>query len=142
MAKCSALDKIYLSLVRFLNVSNLKPYLKQKQLLTDEELEQLQCTATSQTTAETLIKILKRKGPNHDRELLSALKDSMELDPHQGHISIIADLEEALAKQELTKFMEQPESDEGEQQHIQSYELVFYHQLAIKLAELACYQLG
>lgn len=126
MARCSALDKIYLSLVRFLNVSNLKPYLKQKQLLTDEELEQLQCTETSQTTAETLIKILKRKGPNHERELLSVLKDSMKLDPHQGHISVIADLEEALAKQELTKLMEHPESDEGTSYSYKSKSSYYY----------------
>ncbi len=101
MAISSALDKIYLSLVHFLSVSSIKPYLKQRQLLTDEELEQLQCAQTPQTAVETLIKIVKRKGPNHEREFLSVLKESMKVDPHQGHISVIAALEEVLAKQEL-----------------------------------------
>lgn len=107
------MDKVYPSLVQFLNVNSVKPYLKQRQLLTDEELEQLHCCQTQQTAVEALVKIVKRKGPNHERDFLSVLKDSMEVDPHQGHISVIAALEDVLTKQELAKIMEDPEFDQG-----------------------------
>ena len=113
MARGSALDEVYLTLVQFLNVSSVRPYLKQRQLLTDEELEQLHCYQTPQTAVEALVNIVKRKGPNHDRDFLSVLKDSMKVDPHQGHTTVIAALEDALKKQELTKIMEYPEFDEG-----------------------------
>lgn len=94
----STLDKIYLLLVRYLNVGSVKPHLKQKGLLTDEEFERLDsvCHQTTQSAVETLVKIIKRKGPNHEVGFLSALKDSMEFDPHQGHVEIIAALEKSL----------------------------------------------
>lgn len=77
MARSSALDEVYL---RYLNV---KPYLKQKGLLTDEELERLDfaCSQSSQCDTETLVEMLKRKGPRHEEYFLSALRDSMEFDP-------------------------------------------------------------
>lgn len=93
----SALDKIYLCLIRYLNVGSIKPHLKQNKLLTDEELERLSCHQTSQSAVEALVKIIKRKGPNHELGFLSALKDSMEFDPHQGHVEVIAALEASLA---------------------------------------------
>lgn len=95
MAGCSVLNKVYLPLIRYLNVSCVKPYLKQRQLLTDDELERLDlaCSQSSQNGAETLIKILKRKGPSHEKSFLSVLKESMEFDPHQGHLGIISALE-------------------------------------------------
>jgi hypothetical protein len=95
---CSVLDKVYLPLIRYLNVNSVKPHLKQKQLLTDDELERLDsvCSQSSQSAAETLVKMLKRKGPNHEKEFLSALRDSMETDPHQGHVGIISALEEVV----------------------------------------------
>ena len=98
MAGSSVLDKVYLPLIRYLNVNSVKPYLKQKQLLTDDELERLDlaCNQSSQNAAETLIKILKRKGPNHEGHFLSALKESMLVDPHQGHLDIISALEEVV----------------------------------------------
>lgn len=102
MAGCSALDEIYLDLIRYLNVSSLKPYLKQKQLLTDEESERLDFVSsqTSQSAIETLVKIVKRKGPSHETEFLSALKDSMKFDPHQGHVTVISVLEKVLLNQQ------------------------------------------
>lgn len=104
----SALDKIYLCLIRYLNVGNIKPHLKQNQLLTDEELERLSCHQTSQSAVEALVKIIKRKGPNHEVGFLSALKESMKLDPHQGHVEVIAALEDSLAMTD-TDLMEEPE---------------------------------
>lgn len=97
MDSCCVFDKVYLSLIRYLNVNSIKPYLKQKQLLTDDELERLDfaCKESSQSGAETLIKLVKRKGPGHEDDFLSALKDSMKFDPHQGHASIIAAMEAA-----------------------------------------------
>lgn len=82
-------------------------------MLTDEELEQLDfaCKQTSQSAAETLVKIVKRKGPSHEVDFLSALKASMKFDPHQGHVAIIAALEEALVHPELALTVD--ESDEG-----------------------------
>lgn len=113
MARGSALDEIYLTLVQFLNVSSLRPHLKQRKLLTDEELEQLHCCPTQQTAVELLVKIVKRKGPSHEKDFLSILKDSMTIDPHQGHFSVISSLEEVLKKRELAKVMEYPEFDDG-----------------------------
>ena len=101
MAGCSSLlDKVYLHLVRYLNVGNVKPYLKQKQLLTDDELERLDFASSkgSQCGVEALIKIIKRKGPCHEEDFLSVLKDSMEFDPHEGHAIIIAALEKNMVE--------------------------------------------
>lgn len=105
--RCSVLDKVYLPLIRYLNVNSVKPYLKQKQLLTDDELERLDlaCSQSSQSGAETLVKMLKRKGPCHEGHFLSALKDSMEFDPHQGHHGIISALEAVVEETDQGKFI-------------------------------------
>ena len=99
MSSSSALDKIYLCLIRYLNVDSIKPHLKQSQLLTDEEFEYLSSAnrKTSQSAVETLVHFIKRKGPSHELDFLSALKNSMQFDPHQGHVEVIAALEESLA---------------------------------------------
>ena len=92
----SALDKVYLKLVRYLNVNSIRPHLKQNQLLTDDEFERLDfaCSRSSQQAAETLIQMVKRKGPSHEEDFIEALKESTKFDPHQGHFAIIAALEQ------------------------------------------------
>ena len=115
----SALDRIYLCLVRYLNVSCIKPHLIQRQLLTDEESEKLDllCHKTSQSAVETLIKIIKRKGPNHELEFLSTLKDSMQFDPHQGHVEVIAALEECLSTNDRELTLTAEELEQGNFNH-------------------------
>ena len=103
MAINSVLDKIHLDLIHYLNFASIRPYLKRSQLLTDEELEKLDVesrTQTTRSTIETFIRFLKRKGPCHGSQFLSILKDSMNHDHHEGHVTIISALEEALTHQQ------------------------------------------
>ena len=99
-ASSSALDSVYVDMMRYLNVPNLRPYLRQQHMLTEDEFEMLNITPgnTTQQAVENLIKILKRKGPSHEHQFLAVLKLSMEKDPHQGHASIIQALEDRLAQ--------------------------------------------
>lgn len=94
------LDDHYPLLVSNLNVPNLIPYLKKKQLLTNDEEERLHVghDNTRQDAARRLVTVLKTKGSSLATVhlFLSALKHSMVDDPHLGHEEIIAKLEESL----------------------------------------------
>ena len=97
-ARTSALDSILPDLIQSLNVPNIKPHLKQFQLLTDDEYEQLEISPlnTTRAAAEKMVFFVKKKGPKHEQLFLIALKKSMETDPHQGHAHIIQRLEEEI----------------------------------------------
>ena len=113
----SLLDSVLLELIEYLNIPNIRPYLGRAHLLTDDELERL--TVPSNTTkdaVEMFVMFLKRKGPGHERSLLSVLKESMEGDVHQGHAYIIALLEQRLAAE--TSFVESSVSGEYHEVHV------------------------
>ena len=101
----SLLDNIVLDLIECLNIPNIRPYLRQARLLTDDELERLEITPanTTKDVVEALVTFLKRKGPGHERSFLLVLKESMKGDAHQGHAHIIKLLEEQLANADATE---------------------------------------
>ena len=101
----SLLDNIILELIQCLNIPNIRPYLRQARLLTDDELERLEVTPanTTKDVVEVLATFLKRKGPGHERSFLLVLKESMKGDAHQGHAHIIDLLEKQLANAYATE---------------------------------------
>lgn len=101
----SLLDNIILDLIECLNIPNIRPYLRQARLLTDDELERLEVTPanTTKDVVEALATFLKRKGPGHERSFLLVLEESMKRDAHQGHAHIIELLEEQLANADATE---------------------------------------
>ena len=100
------LDRIHPILSRCLNIGNVLPYLKQAQLLTDDEEQQLELSPhnTSQDAARKLVRFLKSKGSGlRTAELfLSALKQAREADVHLGHDEIIEELERLLDRHSTT----------------------------------------
>lgn len=91
-------DGILPELIQYLSVPNIRPHLKQAQLLTDDEYQRLEITPsnTTQDAVEKLVKFLKRKGPKHEQLFLQALQRSMASDCHLGHRHIIALLEQGI----------------------------------------------
>ena len=106
MCTSQVLDSVYPKLSRCLNIGNVLPYLKQAQLLTDDEEQQLELSPhnTSQDAARKLVRFLKSKGSGlSTAELfLSALKQAREADVHLGHDEIIEELQERLSDVSLT----------------------------------------
>lgn len=117
MSSGSILDGILPELIQYLSVPNIRPHLKQAQLLTDDEYQRLEITPsnTTQDAVEKLVKFLKRKGPKHEQLFLQALQRSMASDCHLGHRHIIALLEQGIPAGNST-----PDNDDLAQSNGQS----------------------
>ena len=99
MSAGSILESILPELVQNLNVSNIRPHLKQAQLLTDDEYHRLELSPnnTPKDVVEKLVEFLKTKGPGYEQVFLQVLQRSVEGDCHRGHLHIISLLEEGFA---------------------------------------------
>ena len=95
MSSGSVLDRILPDLIQYLSIPNIRPHLKQAELLTDDEYQRLEITPnnTTQDAVEKLVKFLKSKGPEHEQLFLQALRHSVENDCHLGHRHVISLLE-------------------------------------------------
>jgi hypothetical protein len=126
----SALDDISLELRSYLNIPNLRPLLRAKHVLTGDELEQLEISASNPRARaiDRLVSILKTKCPNHAEVFLEVLQLSLEqADYHRGHEYLAERLEAAISERKAVarerKISELSFDEEALRQQIRDLEI-------------------
>lgn len=106
----SELDRISLDLKSSLNIPNLRPFLREKHLLTEAELEQVEISPINPRgqAIDKLVSFLKTKGPNHAEIFLEVLKMSLKGDDfHLGHESLCERLEAVMEEKKNMETLRQ-----------------------------------
>jgi hypothetical protein len=106
----SALDDIAPDLRKYLNITNLRPFLRAHHLLTEDEFEQVEISPANPTSQaiDKFVCILKTKCPNHAEMFLEMLQLSLrEDDYHLGHKYLSSKLEDAILERKRVRSLEE-----------------------------------